>query len=215
LEITIILEHLIPKYASFQIRPLLSSFHTLFRELCRVNREAFLATVVRELDVATSRVAVKTNAVGNYFTLLDWVNYILPLSSADNEDFVHYLPDLVRWQGFLLYKCLAEAKKKGLRASALRTTRACLRGVFQQKQSIVSGNTVESYIKILSGAKTSPFASAVLLGVVAGVSARLRNKLPNEVVESSKSFFYDFFLKEILGSKTRVPEFVMVSLQWT
>lgn len=72
---------------------------------------------------------------------------------------------------------------------------------------------MESYIKILSGAKTLPFGSAVLLGVVAGVSARLRNKLPHEVVDSSKSSFYDFFFKEILGSKTRVPEFVMVSLQ--
>jgi len=209
-DLVILVENLIPKYASFQTRSLLATLHILFKELYTISPRTFLSVIIRSLDLAIARVAVKANAVSNYFTLLDWVNQVLLLSSQNNEDFVKYLPDLVRWQALLLCKCLAESKKKGLKASALRISRACLRGLFQQKESIVSGNTVDSYIKILVESKTSPFASAVALGMVAGVAQRLRDQLSKEVVESSKDLIYDFFVKEIIGSKTRIPVFVLV-----
>ena len=73
------------------------------------------------------------------------------------------------------------------------------------------GIAVQSFIKILTGSKIPPFAAAVGLGVVAGVCRRLRDPSPTKVIESSKSMYYDFFIKEIVGSKARIPDYVLVS----
>jgi hypothetical protein len=154
---------------------------------------------------------VKANAVSNYFTLLDWLSHVFVLTSRNKDDLTRYLPDVVLWQATLLHYCLAEAKKKGMSVSAVRSTRACLRGVFQsQKEDSENKSTVEEIIKVLTGSKSSPIASIVLLGIVAGVSKRLKYGVPNEVVTSSKGTFYDFFIKEIIGSKVRTPHYVMV-----
>lgn len=69
---------------------------------------------------------------------------------------------------------------------------------------------MESYIRVLMGAKLSSFVAAVLLGLVADVCKRLKNDTPRNVIEASKSAYYDFFVKELCGSKTRVPMYVMV-----
>jgi hypothetical protein len=169
-----------------------------------------MSTIIRELDIAINRVTVKANAVSNYFTLLDWVNYVILLSNKDNKNFTKYFPNLVIWQSKLLYHCLAESNKNGLKVSALRTTRASLRNVFQQKESILGENVLESFIRIFVGSKIPPFATGISLGMVAGVCKRLRKDTSCEVIESSKNLFYDFFIKEIIGSRVRVPQYVMV-----
>jgi hypothetical protein len=213
LDIAIIVEYIISKYAAFQTRTLLTSLHILFDGLYLTNKEPFLAAVVRGLDVAITRALIKANAISNYYTLLDWVNHILVLSNGGHQDLLKYLPDLARWQAILLQHCLAEPKKRGLRISARRTTRASLRAIFQQKDTALSKVTVESFIKILVGSKIPPFAAAVSLGVVAGVCKRLRhNNVPSEFIEQSKGVYYDFFVKEIIGSKVRIPSYVMVCL---
>lgn len=208
--ITLIIEFLIPKYAAFQTRHLLSAFHALFKELYSVNRSIFLSTIARTLDPAVTRVTLKHNAASNYHTLLDWVNHILVLSVQDHETFTKYLPDLIVWQATLFDRCLAESKKRSLRLSALLATRACLKTIFQQTESAWNENTVESYIRVLMGPKVPAFVAAVLLGVVADVCKRLKNDTPKKVIEASKGAFYDFFVKELCGSKTRVPMYVMV-----
>lgn len=210
LDIVSILEFLLPKYASFQTRPLLSALRELFRALCNADRDTFISTVTRGLNITVSHVIIKANAVSNYFTLLDWVNEVLLLSSGDNKSFTKHLPDLVIWQATLLQGCLAESKKKGLKVSAIRMTRASLRGIFQRKEITLDGNTVESVIKVLFGSKIPPFAAAVSLGIVSGVCKRLRNDTSRNVIEMSKTAFYDFFVKEIVGSRVRIPEYVMV-----
>ena len=211
LEITTLVDFIIPKYASYQIRPLLLELRRLFTSLYSVDSSVFLATVTRRLDSAVQRVSAKANAVSNYFTLLDWVNHVLILTSRNANDLSKYLPELVTWQATLLYHCLSEAKKKGMTVSALRSTRACLRAVFQS-QTDDAGNksTVEHFIAILVGSKVSPFTACVSLGIVAGVSKRLKYAIPTQVVNSSKNIFHDFATKEIIGSKLRVPRYVMV-----
>ena len=212
LNIIVILEFLIPKYASFQTRPLLAAFRILFSQLFSSNRDNFLSTVILELGNALDRVTVKPNAVSNYFTLLAWVNQILLLSSKDNQTFTKCLPDLVMWQATLLNHCIVESKKRGLKVSAIRTTRATLRGLFQQKDSILNRNAVDSIIRILVESRISPFAAATSLGVVAGVCKKLRNDTPREVINSSKGTYYEFFVKKIIESQARIPSYVMVCI---
>jgi hypothetical protein len=212
LDVSIILEFIIPKYASFTTRPLHSALHTLFRALNTVSKERFLSAVVRQLDIVINRSNIKVNAPSNYFTLLDWVNLVLVLSAEEVLNFTTYVSDLVIWQAILLHHCIAEGKK-GLTVSAIRGTRASLRGVFYQRDHpSFGGKAVESFIKILIGAKIPSFAAAIALGVVAGVCRRLRDPNPGRVIESSKSEYYDFFIKEIIGSKSRLPDYVLVYL---
>jgi hypothetical protein len=212
LNVIVILEFLIPKYASFQTRPLLAAFRILFSQLFSSNRDSFLSTVILELGNALDRVTLKPNAVSNYFTLLGWVNQVLLLSSKDNQTFTKCLPDLAIWQATLLNHCMAESKKRGLKLSAIRNTRATLRGLFQQKDSILNKSAVESFIRILVESRISPFAAATSLGVLAGMCKRLRNDSPREVINSSKGTYYDFFSKKIIGSKARIPSYVMVCI---
>ena len=206
----IIPARLISKYASFGTRPFLAATHALFKALCEVNREAFLSSAIRALDFSINRVFIKANSATNYFVLLNWGNLVLQLTSGKNEDLVKYLPNLVRWQATLLQRCLAETKKKGLRASAVRTTRACMRQIFQLKNCDITKMTIKKIIEVLAGPNIAPFAAAVALGMVAGVSSRLRSKIADKVVESHKNIFYEFFVREIMGSTSRIPPYVMV-----
>jgi hypothetical protein len=96
----------------------------------------------------------------------------------------------------------------------LRGTRASLRSVFYKKDHSSFGETsVQSFVKILAGSKIPPFAAAIGLGVLAGVCRRLGDRSPSKVVESSKSTYYDFFIREIVGSKVRIPEYILVCLE--
>src|SRR5436305_10446307 len=135
LDIIAILNFVIPKYATFQTRPLLAAFHTLFEELYSLNRDTFLSNTTRLLGTAVNGVVIKTNAVNNYFTLLDWVNYVFIQASRQENDFTKQFSHLVTWQAILLHHCLADAKKKGLKVSAVRTTRATLRIIFQRNEN--------------------------------------------------------------------------------
>ena len=213
-DLTLILEFLVPKYASLQTRPILAALHSLCKELYSLNNSIFLSTIIRTLDRAVIRVNLKANAGSNYYTLLDSVNHTLLVSVHDHESFEKYLPDLIIWQATLLDRCLAESKKRSLRISALQTTRTCLRGIFQQKESIWNHNAVESYIRVLMSAKVTSFIAAVMLGVVADVCKRLRNDTPRAVLESSKTAFYEFFRKELVGSKVRIPSYVIVCVDF-
>lgn len=157
-----------------------------------------------------NRSYIKTNAPSNYFTLLDWVNVVLLLSAEDQLNFTAYLGDLVIWQATLLHRCISEGKR-GVKASAIRGTRASLKAVFAKEgEPSFGGKAVESFIKALTGPKIPPFVAAIGLGVVAGVCRGLREPTPSSVIESSKSTYYDFFIKEVVGSKSSVPDYVLV-----
>jgi hypothetical protein len=205
-----VLNAIIPKYSSFQSRLLLNAIGSVFDSLCSVNREAFFSSIMDELRIAYSRISVKVNAPGNYFVLLDWINHTLLLSGQDNGTFTRHLSDLVTWQSTILECCLAQSQKRSLKVSAIRTTRACLRGIFQQKENGWNADAIESYIRILTTSKVSSFAGCLSIGVVAGVCKRLRKDTTREVVDSSKSKIYEFFIKEIIGSRVSVPGHVMV-----
>ena len=138
------------------------------------------------------------------------MNAVLVLSAEEEPSFSKYVPDLAQWQAVLLYHCVAEGKRR-LKVSALRRTRASLRGVYSRKgEPSFGAKAVESFIRVLTGSKVPPFSAAIGLGVVAGVCRRLRDPSLSRVIESSMSTYYDLFIKEIIGSKSRVPDYVLV-----
>jgi hypothetical protein len=212
-DITIILESLIPTYASCTTRLLHNAVLILLYHLNTLDSQVFLSTIVRQLDIAVNRVIIKPNVPGYYFTLLAWVNRVITLSAQGENNFIKYIADLVVWQATLLHRCLAEGKK-GLLHSAWRRTRMSIYEVFYSKDPPYMGEMLaKTSIKILTGSKVPPFAAAIGLGLVADVAWVGRDGSANEVVESSKSAFYDFFIKEIVGSKAWIPEYVIVCAQ--
>jgi hypothetical protein len=205
----IVVEYLVPKYASFQSRHLLSALDTLFERLDNLNREAFLASICRVLNASVGQSLVKTNAVSNYKTLLHFVNRVLILVSRDSKDFVIYAPDLLKWQALLLDRCLAGGKRN-TQISVISDAEQTLKAIFQQLGDAENRNVTESIINLFTGANIHPSAAAVSLGVVAKVCKQSPNSTPNAVFESSRTTVFDFFAKEIASSKVHVPGYVMV-----
>ena len=62
------------------------------------------------------------------------------------------------------------------------------------------------------GSGVSPFAAGVELGILAGISKQLVDKTASVLIEQSKGPIYEFFIKDIIGSKVRIPQYVMVGL---
>lgn len=209
-DVNIALEFLISKYASFQAPSLLSAFDTLFERLYAINGEKFMSNFVRVLGAHISRSLIKVNAVSNYHTLLRFVNRGLAISSTDNEIFMQYLTDLIRWQALLLDRCLTGGKRS-VQLSVIRNAKRVLKEILQHNKSDVRSNRVETIIKVLVGTKMPSTAAAISLGLLAGVCKGLQNDA-NAVIESSKDIVYGFFSSEIVGSKSRIPSYAMVLL---
>jgi len=205
-----ILDFFIPKYAAFQSRILLAASRSLLRELYFLDKPIFLSAIVRNLDSAVVRVSLKPNAPSNYFTLLTWVNETLILACNDQEDFTKYVKDLIRYQATLLQHCLEEGRKRGIKSAALRNTKAATRAVLRDTEYIETA--IQSYLSIFLGSGVSPFAAGVELGILAGISKQLVDKTASVLIEQSKGPIYEFFIKDIIGSKVRIPQYVMVGL---
>jgi hypothetical protein len=155
-------------------------------------------------------VSLKANAVSNYFNILTWVNETLVLASNNKEDFMGYAKDLVKYQATLLQHCLADGAKRGIKAAALRNTKATVTAILQKREAHFTQDAVQSYLSIVLGSTLSPCAIGVELGLLAYLSKQLENETAIKLIEQSKATIYDFFIKEIIGSKLRIPHYVMV-----
>lgn len=70
--------------------------------------------------------------------------------------------------------------------------------------------TIAEIIDKLTAKSQSPsFHSAVLLGIVAGVCARLKSVRP--MLEANKNLYYSFYIREILGSRSPVPQHIVTA----
>lgn len=102
-----------------------------------------------------------------------------------------------------LEKCLAENAKPSLRHAAITTARRGLRSVL--KDAALNEKATAQAITELVG-KTSNPSNACLLGVIAGVSSRIPAQKP--CLRRYNGDLISFYKREIVGSKTPVPDHV-------
>ena len=83
-------------------------------------------------------------------------------------------------------------------------TRRALRKLF--KSVDFGGDALKTTVSILTQKNQLGSKSAILLGVVAGVCARLAEARP--VLEGLKSQYFSFWVREVIGSRTVVPHHI-------
>lgn len=86
----------------------------------------------------------------------------------------------------------------------LRVTRRGFRRVFQSE---IGEDALNQTVTALTTKAASPTPqNALILGIVAGVSTRLENRRP--ALEARKPDYNAFYLREIIGSRTKLPKHV-------
>lgn len=111
----------------------------------------------------------------------------------------------------VLELCVSNNTKPNLKHSALVLTRRALRRLFN-KGSDTGKDVIEAVVFRLTE-KSQPLGlrSAIFLGVIAGVCARLPAK--RSVLEACKDQYYSFFVREIIGSRSAVPQHVAAAFE--
>lgn len=111
----------------------------------------------------------------------------------------------------MLELCVSSNAKTNVKNSALVVTRRALRQLFN-KDSDTGKDAIEAVVFQLTE-KSQPLGhrSTIFLGVVAGVCAHLPAKRP--VLEACKGQYYSFYVREIVGSRSPVPQHVAAAFE--
>ncbi|TAQ91547.1 hypothetical protein B7494_g178 [Chlorociboria aeruginascens] len=163
-----------------------------------------LEEFVRRILKETSKPGL---APGSAFVLVEWCSILLQeISSTSYWD--KWGLDLIVGNGRALELCLgtsAKPTKSNIKQTAFVATRRGLRKVFSQAETAQS--RIEETVQKLSSKGSQPLSkNSIMLGVIAGVCARKPEA--REYLESQKSAFYTFYNREIIGSRTQIPQHI-------
>ena len=152
-------------------------------------------------------------APANAFVLIEWTASVIQLCAGGTEQWKKHGGELITALSQLLELVCALGAKNSIKESTLVITRRALRMIFKTRDA--SEEAVKSIVLQLTAKGPSGYKNAVLLGIVAGVCARMRpptgkqqNEVlssPKDVLESLKTHYYSFWAREVIGSKTLVP----------
>lgn len=147
-------------------------------------------------------------APSNAFVLVEWFS-ILIQACTGTEAWTRWGLDLISSDAQALELCQSSSSRPNVRHSALVVTRRALRQVFSHEET--REKSIHDAVSKLTAKNSQPVArNAIMLGVIAGVCARKPDA--KTVLESTKAEIYAFYTREILGSRTPVPEHIATSL---
>lgn len=173
--------------------------------LCRGPDPKALVLLVKAMRQESQKQGIATSSA---FVLVEWCSVLIQrLAATPAWDALGH--EILMTDAAALDKCLQSSTKRSVAHSATIVTRRAFRSLFS------SSETREKYlsnaVKLLATKASAPTAKhALLLGVISGVSARQEALRP--IMEAQKSQVYDFYTREIIGSKTAVPEHVSSGL---
>lgn len=150
-------------------------------------------------------------APSNAFVLVEWGSILLQYCAENSTAWAEWGHDLVLSEAQVLELCVSSSTRANVKNSALIVTRRALRRLFN-KDSDTAKDAIEAVVFQLTE-KSQPLGlrSSIFLGVVAGVCARLPAKRP--VLEACKGQYYSFFVREIVGSRSAVPQHVATAFE--
>ena len=161
------------------------------------------------VEAFTSEASKPGLAPSSLFVLLEWAEILLQYCVGKSEAWGRFGPSLIFALAQALESCISSKAKSSLKQSALVVARRSLRFLFRSDN--IGVRAVEDIVSQVS-AKSSPLGQrgAVLLGVVAGVCARLVSK--RSILEGLKEQYYSFYIREVLGSRSIVSEHIGAAL---
>ncbi|KFX93614.1 hypothetical protein O988_06718 [Pseudogymnoascus sp. VKM F-3808] len=158
----------------------------------------FLSPFIKSLHAEAS----KTNiAASNAFVLTEWFSILIQECSGTPYWGI-WGQELVASDAKVLEQCQKTSTKPNIRHSALVVTRRAFRKVVSCQDSAEA--SISDAIEGLSAKAAQPNArNAIMLGVIAGVCSRKPEA--KTTLESKKASYYNFYTREIIGSRTPVP----------
>ncbi|KAH7354576.1 armadillo-type protein [Pyrenochaeta sp. MPI-SDFR-AT-0127] len=151
-------------------------------------------------------------AHANAFVLVDWCSVLLLQFANSPERWSQYGLDVALANARVLDTCVAagtDRRASRISESALVTTRRALRAIFRSEA--LGKDALSQLVAALTVKGSAPSAgNAVFLGVIAGVSSRLPFIRP--YLEKVKLDYYAFYVREIVGSRSQLPDHVSNAL---
>jgi uncharacterized protein DUF3554 len=147
-------------------------------------------------------------APGNYFVLTEWCCILLGEFTQHQDLWSKWSLPLVEALAVALERTCSQSKKS-LEHSAIVSTRRALRRVFRHET--LASKAIPMIVSTLCNKAASPTArNAILLGVVAGVCARITGA--NEVFSAHKKECFAFYIRELIGSRIRLSDHLVEGL---
>lgn len=140
-------------------------------------------------------------AASTAFVWVEWCS-ILIQHLAGTPQWEAHGNDILLADAEALERCLQHPLKHGIARSALVVTRRAFRKLFGNANN--GQKALESAVKVLTSKQTQPTAkNSLILGVIAGVSAR--SSILRPAFAPLKASYYDFYTREIIGSRVSIP----------
>ena len=141
--------------------------------------------------------------------LVRWTSQLMQESAKDKTLWDAFGKDLVTALNNALNTLLSSDPKDSTRGTAIRVSRRAFRAVFK---SPFGDEAINEYVNKLSAKATTPTPkNAITLGIVAGVSKRLPDR--SATLEARKQDYIAFYLREFLGSKVQLPQYLATGLK--
>lgn len=157
-----------------------------------------LRSIVQTLQKEAQKQAVATSTA---FVWVEWCS-ILMQHLAGTARWELFGKDILALDAQALDKCLQHPLKHGIARSALVVTRRAFRKLFSTAD--VGKKALEDAVAALTSKQTHPTAkNGLILGVIAGVCAR--SSVMKDPFLTLKLNYYDFYAREIIGSRVAIP----------
>ncbi|OBT57286.1 hypothetical protein VE04_03456 [Pseudogymnoascus sp. 24MN13] len=194
-----LLELIFTTYSFYQDRSSRRHVEQCLRTIFRAGASPdILSPFIKSLHTEAS----KTNiAASNAFVLTEWFSILIQECSG-TPYWAIWGQQLVASDAKVLEQCQKTTTKPNIRHSALVVTRRAFRKVVSCQDSAEA--SISDAIEGLSAKAAQPSArNAVTLGVIAGVCSRKPEA--KGTLERKKENYYNFYTREIIGSRTPVP----------
>ena len=147
-------------------------------------------------------------APSSAFVLVEWGSVILQHCATQHGAWDAYGHDVLLNLTNMLDVCLSSVSRASVRNSALVVTRRALRQILRDDQigSSAMGNIVP---KLTEKSQKLGTKSAIILGILAGVCARLPAR--RDTVVAVKDHYYSFYTREVLGSRIPIAEHIVAA----
>lgn len=163
------------------------------------------AILVKALEHESNKQCI---APGNAFILVRWSSLLIQISARSKEAWDSWGLKLVNTLTNASNILYASNQKESTRITALRVSRRAFRTLLKAP---FGPEAIASSIVALTAKAAQPAAkNAMPLGIIAGVCSRVAGQ--KGVVESKQSEYIAFYLREILGSRVQLPQYIATAL---
>ncbi|KAM5376828.1 hypothetical protein ACJZ2D_005315 [Fusarium nematophilum] len=142
------------------------------------------------------------------FVLVEWCSLFMQ-HLAGTSLWDEFATDILLTDADALERCHQPVSRKSVAHSAIIVTRRGLRKLLSSSDSSEKRLTNAVNVLTAKGAQSNP-RNAILLGIISGVSARKDHLRP--ILDSLRPKYYDFFARELISSRTAIPEHLALGL---